>query len=151
MSLGSGMKALAAIAAFAVLITAPQLSFSENPPEAIAETAALRWLGLVDTGNYAQSWVTAADHFQDSIEQWQWVSRLSQVRKPLRKMQSRTLSSVTFTQSLPGAPDGEYFVFQFATSFRNKPAAIDTVAVVKNPDGRWYVSGITSSEIAKSR
>lgn len=134
-------KALVAIAALAVAITASQPDFSEDPPEAMAQTAALRWLGLVDTGNYAQSWVTAADRFQNSIEQWQWVSKLSQVRKPLRKMKSRTLSSVNFTHSLPGAPDGEYFVFHFATSFRNKAAATETVTVAKNPDGRWCVSG----------
>lgn len=137
----ASMKALARIATVAVLLTASPAIFSEDTSQAMAETAAVRWLHLVDSGNYAQSWVTAADSFQGSIEQWQWVSRLSQVRTPLRKVKSRTLSSVTFARSSPGAPDGDSFVFRFATNFRKMAAATETVTVVKNPDGRWCVSG----------
>jgi hypothetical protein len=134
------MKALAAIVTVAVLVFASPASLGEDTPEAMAEKAALRWLHLVDSGNYAQSWVTASDHFQSSIEQYQWVSRLSQVRTPLRKMRSRTLSSVTFAGAST-AQDGDHFVFRFATSFRKMPAATETVTVVKNPDGRWCVNG----------
>jgi hypothetical protein len=135
------MKAFANIAALAVLIIASPPSSSEDTPQAMAEKAALSWLGLVDAGDYAQSWVTAADYFQNSIEQWQWVSKVSQVRAPLRAVKSRTVSSVTFARSLPGVPDGEYFVIQFATAFRKKAPATETVTVMKNPDGRWCVGG----------
>jgi hypothetical protein len=139
-SSAAGMKALASIVTVAVLVSASPASLGEGTPEAMAEAAALRWLHLVDSENYAQSWVTASDHFQSSIEQWQWVSRLSQVRTRLRKMRSRTLSSVTFARSSPGGPDGDQFVFRFATSFRKMAAATETVTVVKDPDGRWCVS-----------
>jgi hypothetical protein len=42
---------------------------------------------------------------------------------------------------MPGAPDGEYSVIQFATSFRHKAAATETVTLMKDSDGRWRVSG----------
>lgn len=42
---------------------------------------------------------------------------------------------------LPGAPDGEYAVIQFETSFANKKSAIETVTPMKDPDGKWRVSG----------
>jgi hypothetical protein len=45
------------------------------------------------------------------------------------------------SQSLPGAPDGEYVVIQFATSFENKKSAIETVTPMLDSDGEWRVSG----------
>ena len=43
--------------------------------------------------------------------------------------------------SLPGAPDGEYVVIQFDTSFTNKKVAVETVTPMKDEDGIWRVSG----------
>lgn len=129
------------MATLAVLITASPTSFSEATPEAQAQAAALAWLGLVDARDYAQSWVTAADYFQNSIEEREWVSRVSQARASFRAPKSRTVTSIAFVRSLPGAADGEHFVIQFATRFRNKVAATETVTLMKNLDGRWRVSG----------
>jgi hypothetical protein len=44
-------------------------------------------------------------------------------------------------KSLPGAPDGEYVVIQYRTSFENKNDAIETVTPMKDTDGTWRVSG----------
>jgi hypothetical protein len=54
---------------------------------------------------------------------------------------SRNVKSARYTDSLPGAPDGEYVVIQFSTSFTNKKTAIETVTPMKDPDGKWRVSG----------
>jgi hypothetical protein len=43
--------------------------------------------------------------------------------------------------SLHGAPDGEYLVIQFETSFSNKKSAIETVTSMLEKDGNWRVSG----------
>jgi hypothetical protein len=37
--------------------------------------------------------------------------------------------------TLPGAPDGEYVVFQFNTSFEQKSAAVETVTAIREKDG----------------
>ena len=42
---------------------------------------------------------------------------------------------------LPGAPDGEYVVFQFSTAFEHKRAAVETVTPMMDADGQWRVSG----------
>ena len=42
---------------------------------------------------------------------------------------------------MPGAPDGEYVVIQFETSFENKKHAIETVTPMMDKDGTWRVSG----------
>jgi hypothetical protein len=56
-------------------------------------------------------------------------------------MVSRELISKTYAQSLPDAPDGEYVVIQFKTSFEYKNTAIETVTPMLDNDGIWRVSG----------
>jgi hypothetical protein len=51
------------------------------------------------------------------------------------------LLSATYTTQLPGAPDGEYVVLQYDTSFEHKKTAIETVTPVMDKDGKWRVSG----------
>jgi len=56
-------------------------------------------------------------------------------------VKSRRVASSQATHSLPGAPDGDYVVIHFATSFEQKADATETVTPMKDPDGHWRVSG----------
>ena len=47
----------------------------------------------------------------------------------------------TPSTTLPGAPDGEYVVFQFDTAFQNKAMAVETVTFVRDADGLWRAVG----------
>ncbi len=109
--------------------------------EKAAVAAAKLWLALIDDDQYGESWETAAAYFKSAITKDKWQQTLTAVRKPLGKLVSRELSSKTYMQSLPGAPDGEYVVIQFATSFENKKSATETVTPVLDSDGIWRVSG----------
>lgn len=51
------------------------------------------------------------------------------------------MKSARYRTSVPGAPDGEYVVVQFKTSFDKKAKAIETVTPMKDPDGQWRVAG----------
>ena len=62
-------------------------------------------------------------------------------RGPLGKVLRRQLKSNQYTTSLPGAPDAQYVVIQFNTSFENKKAAIETITPMRDEDGLWWVSG----------
>ena len=116
-------------------------ALSDEAKEAAAVTAAKTWLALVDEGIYGDSWETAAAYFKSAITKEKWEQMLTAVRSPLGRLVSRELSSKTYTQSLPGAPDGEYVVIQFATSFQNKKSAIETITPMLDNDGEWRVSG----------
>lgn len=83
----------------------------------------------------------AAAYFKKAVDQPGWQKQLDAARTPLGKLISRTLKSAKYATSLPGAPDGEYVVIQFDTSFQNKQSAVETVTPMKEPDGRWRVSG----------
>jgi hypothetical protein len=62
-------------------------------------------------------------------------------RKPLGDLASRTLKSAQAMTKLPGAPDGQYVVMQFETSFANKKSAIETVTFMLEKDGQWKSAG----------
>jgi hypothetical protein len=125
-----------------VLVLLPIATMAQTvDQETEAVTAAEGWLALVDTGKYGESWKAASGFFKSAVPQGQWEQSLKAVRPPLGKLVSRKLSSKTHMTSLPGAPDGEYLVIQFETSFQNKKSVVETIAPMKEKDGKWRVSG----------
>jgi len=106
-----------------------------------AETAAQAWLGLIDAGHYAQSWKEASSLFKGAVSADQWEQQLRGVRGPLGAVVSRKLKSAQYTTHTPGAPDGEYVIIQYDTSFANKKSAVETVTPMLDKDGKWRVSG----------
>ena len=134
------MKRIAVVAVL-VLSGAWIQGFAADEPVAAAQAAAQAWLGLIDGGKYAQSWSTAAGHFRAALAQAQWESQVAAVRGSLGAVKSRRVASAKFTRSLPGAPDGEYVVIQFTTSFEHKAEATETVTSTKDADGQWRVGG----------
>ncbi len=114
---------------------------AEQKVEKLAQEAAESWLGLVDAGQYSQSWNEAASFFKQRVTAQQWESAVKSVREPLGKLESRKLKHAQYTKTMPGGPDGEYVILQFDTSFANKKAAIETVTPMKDKDGKWRVAG----------
>lgn len=109
--------------------------------EKAAVAAAEKWMVLVDDGKYTESWKEAAEYFRNAVKQEQWEQSLQAVRKSLGKLVSRKVKSKSYKTALPGAPDGEYVVVQFETSFENKKSAIETITHVMDKEGMWRVSG----------
>jgi len=93
------------------------------------------WLEIIDGGNYAQSWETAAAHFQHTISKEEWVGQMEKVRRPLGKVLSRKLSSTKF------AAFGRHLEAKFATSFDGLLAATETVTFAVQPNGEWKAIG----------
>jgi flagellar biosynthesis protein FliP len=126
-------------ALFALLASA--LAAAQAKPEQVAQQSADAWLVLVDSGKYAQSWDDAAQLFKNAVTKDQWQDALHATRDPLGKLVSRKLKSADYKTTLPGAPDGQYVVIQYETSFEHKPSAIETVTPMLDKDGKWRVSG----------
>ncbi len=113
----------------------------DSEKEKRAVNSAEKWLEIIDAEKYAESWEEAAELFRKSVKQEQWEQSLKAVRKPLGKLISRKVQMKVYKTALAGAPDGEYVVIQFETSFENKKAAIETVTPMMEKDGKWRVSG----------
>ncbi|MGL6161612.1 DUF4019 domain-containing protein [Microbulbifer sp.] len=113
--------------AFAILVA----SVAVKADESGAVTQVVAWLEGVDAGHYGESWNQTSQLFQQQIPQDKWQEMLDQVRKPLGPKLKREVDSVSRHKTLPGAPDGDYVVVTFATSFENKAQATETVTVEK--------------------
>ncbi len=103
--------------------------------------AASGWLKIVDAAQYDDSWEQACTYFKTVVPKDQWVRQIAGVRGPLGPVLSREVASAEYSTKLPGAPDGEYVVIQYRTSFENKANAVETVTPMRDPDGVYRVSG----------
>lgn len=114
---------------------------AQEPDTKAAQASTEAWLSLIDKQSYAASWEEAATLFRNAVTQEKWQAAVQAARAPLGLLKSRTLKSKTSTTTLPGAPDGEYVVFQFNTSFEHRATAVETVTGIKEKDGTWRVGG----------
>jgi hypothetical protein len=92
-----------------------------NPdPEAV--TVATKFLSVVDTGNYTETFAMFPARIRSGGDAFEknWVSYLNVKRAPLGRMVSRKLVKAWFTKTLPGSPDGYYEFFHYDTSFQHK-------------------------------
>lgn len=125
---------------FSVLVALAVSSASTPATSKPDLTAANSWVSLVDAKRWDESWSAAGAWFKSQMPQSRWASTIQPVREPLGAVSSRSLKSITKSTSLPGAPDGEYEVVQFQTSFANKAAATETVVLSRETSG-WRVNG----------
>ncbi len=126
------MKAVFLLIFAALLFAAPVNDQATSSGEA--------WLKLIDTGKYAESWKQASSNFRSAVPEKTWVSMVQGVRAPLGPLVSRGQPTVTFAKTLPGAPDGNYAVMQFQTSFQNKASAVETLTVMADGE-QWRAAG----------
>ena len=141
------MLLIVAVAALALQETgktappAGALSAAAVAPSASESAASARqWLALVDGQQWKQSWSAAGSVFTSHISAADWQSRVQPLRQQLGAVTSRVLKTVTKANALPGVPDGQYEILQFATDFAQKGPAVETVTLAHEPSG-WKVDG----------
>lgn len=148
--LGGGMLVMSLIVAALVFSGALQGSstFQGSPATpAVAQrtaasdaTSAEEWAALLDERRWNDSWSAAGTLFKSRMPEPQWASTIEGVRAPLGAVSSRALKGITKATNLPGAPDGDYEIVQFNTSFANKKDAVETV-VLGREGPAWKVDG----------
>lgn len=146
--MGGDMRARVLVSILLAIVIGSLLSLAgptQNDPARAAEKAAVKaaesWLALVDSGEYEESWRETAKGFREKVTMEQWRVSVNSARQPLGKFQSRKLKGAKYTTKLPNAPDGEYVIIQFESTFDNKPLAVETIVPVLDQDGKWRVSG----------
>ena len=115
--------------------------------------AAQHWLEIQDSGNYKQCWSSAHPFFQATNPEAKWVNSARETRNKLGPVIERTLTQSQYMTKLPfpGAPEGEYVISTFETTFKNKGRMLEVVIDAKTDDGSWQVTsaGVTSMMISK--
>ncbi len=134
-------RAIAVACGALVLLLAATAVRAAGDAETKAVVVAKSWLALVDAGQYGPSWDAAASAFKNSVTRADWERMAASARGPFGKLLSRELAASKTASSLPGAPDGQYVVVRFKTSFEHKAEAVETVTTVLESDGAWRVTG----------
>lgn len=106
-----------------------------------AKVAAEQWLALLDAGQYKASWEQSAELLRKAVSVAQWEQGIRGARLPVGVFQQRALKASKYTTTMPGAPQGQYVVLQYASRFADRANAVETVTPMLQADGKWRVSG----------
>ena len=123
-----------------LVLLVSSVAMAQSDKAQIAAESATRWLGYVDSSDYAKSWDSAAQLFQKAVSKADWEKQLTAIRGPLGAEESRGQVSATYTTQLPGVPDGEYVVVRYQSRFEKKRSAVETVTLANDRD-KWRVAG----------
>ncbi len=111
-------------------------ALAQDPKATAAQGAAREWLALADRADAQASWSAAGKKFQAAM-----ADALAKARTPMGSVKSRTIFKTDFTKSFPGAPDGDYALIVYTTSFANKAEGHETLTLERESDGKWRVVG----------
>ncbi len=104
------------------------------------EREAREWTALIDSQAWQESWQNTGMQFQTAVSAQDWVVQIASVRTPLGAVTNRVLKTVDAYDTLPGAPDGDYRIVQFETTFAQPRLWTETV-VLQRETGEWKVVG----------
>jgi hypothetical protein len=135
------VQSVAALAIFACVLGSTDACEANQAAVEQATKAAESWLKLLDNGDYRACYQRASQIVKDHLSEDTFVHEFSAAREPLGAVVSRKLKVAQYATSLPGAPDGQYVVIQYDSSFANKKSATETVTPMVDKDGQWRVSG----------
>lgn len=114
-------------------------AFGSFQDENAALQSAENFLELIDNGNYGASWESASRIFQVRCGRQRWGEKLEGIRPFIGRVLGRTVRSVHFRDSYPEAPDGQYVIILFDSSFAHKEHAVEVVTTMLEDDGQWRV------------
>ena len=134
-------RALLVVLAGCLSATGSGSALAQDPRATTAQKEARSWLELTDRGDALASWRATGKQFQHAIGADKWADSLKQVRSPLGAVVERTLLSTQFATSFQGAPDGDYVLLVFRSSFAKKIDSGETVTLEREADGAWRVIG----------
>jgi hypothetical protein len=103
--------------------------------------AGLKWLALIDEGHADAAWDVASAHLKSVVSRDRWVKGMSDFRKPFGKIASRKAVKFGRAHSMPDAPDGDYAIIQYETTFANGKRATEQLVWVLEGENSWRVSG----------
>jgi hypothetical protein len=118
-------------------VAEPEVALTNPGPSALRAEAvelASSFHALLDSGDFDATWPLLADLVAESQSRSTWVDTLSKLRADAGAARDRTLHGYGYTESLPGAPAGQYFVLEYQTAFA-RFSGQERVIVAVGPDG----------------
>ena len=113
-----------------------------QPPDLTEpESAAITWLSKVDQGDFAAAWSEASSELRHKVSESDWIENLRAIRKPLGKIEHRSLDSLELLDSLPEVADGKFAMLYFSSAFENNAQTSEVIVLFQEQDGSWRTLG----------
>ena len=122
---------------------APPATGEATEKEAAGTLAAAGWLVLLDRRDWGRAWETSAAIFRATVPLGTWMDNIPKVREPLGALVERQPAESMYRTQLEGRPDGEYVSVAFTSKF-DKEQLRELITTVREPDGRWRVTGYST-------
>ena len=106
--------------------------------EDAARSVALKWLQLLDQGDYEAAFEWEAQDFRIYRTQGQFARYMQTRRAPFGRALARTCIGAAHLEKFVGAPEGSYESVVFKTAFEHKSPTAERVILLKQPIG-WRV------------
>jgi hypothetical protein len=119
---------------------APQADDPHAADEQAAQRQALGFLGYLDQGRYADSYAYTGMLIRAQLDRDAFSTQIQKTRVDTGALQSRELIDSAYTTTLPGAPEGQYVVLHYHTSFANRQDTLETLTLAF-AKGYWRISG----------
>jgi hypothetical protein len=132
------------VAALALLVSTTPLAAQTADTAAAVRTATIAaegWLQIVDQGQFAASWDSAATLFKGAVTREQWVQAVTQARSTTGQLGAREKPVAQYTTQLPGVQAGQYVVMQYRTTAGPGRTVAETVTAVFDGGRGWRVVG----------
>jgi hypothetical protein len=124
------------------LIVMPAIN--KIPNQQISEqtlTAATKFLFLVDTEEYLQSWETTSSALKNILSRDAWHEQIAEIRSRLGPIIGREQQDISYTRYSQDVPEGEYVVLTFLSRFQDRAHATETLTLKLGTDKIWRVAG----------
>jgi hypothetical protein len=108
--------------------------------EQAAQRQALGFLAYLDHARFADSYAYTGMLIRAQVDRESFSAQIEKARAGTGAMQSRELMDANYATTVPGAPDGQYVVLHYHTSFANRQDAVETLTLAF-AKGYWRVSG----------
>lgn len=126
---------------------APPADVAKDPEkEKAGQLAAHAWLLLLDRRDWGSAWDASSAVFRQSVPLPSWMDNIPKVRGPFGNLVEREAAEAVYKTTLAGRPAGDYVSVLFVSKFDKKPNVQEMVTTVREPDGRWRVTGYTYAE-----
>ncbi len=111
--------------------------------EAAGKLAAAGWLVLLDRRDWGRAWETSSNVFRNTVPLPKWMDGIPKVREEFGPLVERTPAESAYRTKLEGRPEGEYVTAIFLSKF-DKRELQEVVTTVREPDGKWRVTGYST-------
>lgn len=133
---------LVALLAVAAILFFPNLKSRPDQQTLTRGTAAAEaFLSAIDEEHYEDAWQSASELLQQKVVLDVWLKQAPAMREKYGALTGREQKDARTANWAEGAPDGKYLTLTYNSSFKLRPAVVETVILALAADQQWRVAG----------